>query len=442
MLYLLSCRAAARRYAHRDVADAFSASTAVGGAPSLPQGRRSHRQFLPERMSRLTPPPLSLYLHFPWCVRKCPYCDFNSYTLHGRLDETGYLDALERDMATQARNVAGRRIVSVFMGGGTPSLFPPAAIARALDIARKHLDFATDAEVTMEANPGTIERGRFGEYKAAGVNRVSLGAQSFDANTLQTLGRIHSPDETRRAAEELHAAELTNFNLDLMYALPGQDVAAALSDIESAIALKPTHLSHYQLTLEPGTVFAARAPADLPTDDTAAEILAVCGARLAEAGFEQYEVSAYAQVGRQCRHNLNYWTFGDYLGIGAGAHGKITSPGEIIRTTHTRDPRRYATAPVTARTPVPEADLPFEFMLNALRLTGGFEIETFSERTGLAWEVVAPPVRKLVERGLLEVEGTRLQATGDGLRFLNDLLLSFLPERPGLTGGFGLSTAI
>lgn len=403
-------------------------------------------------MSRLIAPPLSLYLHFPWCVRKCPYCDFNSYTLHGKLDETGYLDALERDIANQAPEVAGRTIVSVFMGGGTPSLFPPAAIARVLDAARRHLTFAGDVEVTMEANPGTIERGRFAEYRAAGVNRVSLGAQSFNANTLQTLGRIHSPDETRRAAEELHAAGLTNFNLDLMYALPGQDVSAALSDVESAIALKPTHLSHYQLTLEPGTVFAAQPPADLPTDDTAAEILAVCGARLAEAGFAQYEVSAYAQPDRQCRHNLNYWTFGDYLGVGAGAHGKITitetggrhpgSRGAIIRTTQARDPRRYAASPTPSRAPVPEAQRPFEFMLNALRLTEGFEIKTFSERTGLAWEMVAPEVQKLLHQQLLEVQGTRLHATIVGLRFLNNLLLSFLDETPQTTGGFGLSTAI
>jgi len=411
-------------------------------------------------MSRLIAPPLSLYLHFPWCVRKCPYCDFNSHTLHGKLDETGYLDALERDIASQAPEVAGRTIVSVFMGGGTPSLFPPAAIARVLDAARRHLTIASDVEVTMEANPGTIERGRFAEYRAAGVNRVSLGAQSFNANTLQILGRIHSPDETRRAAEELHAAGLTNFNLDLMYALPGQDVAAALSDVESAIALKPTHLSHYQLTLEPGTVFAAQPPADLPTDDTAAEILAECGARLAEAGFAQYEVSAYAQPDRQCRHNLNYWTFGDYLGVGAGAHGKITTPesgsgahsatavhhpgtcGAIIRTTQARDPRRYTAAPSPARTAVPEAQRPFEFMLNALRLTEGFEIKTFSERTGLAWDVVAPEVQKLLDQQLLEVQGTRLHATMVGLRFLNNLLLSFLDETPQTTGAFGLSTAI
>ena len=420
-------------------------------------------------MSRLVPPPLSLYLHFPWCVRKCPYCDFNSYTLNGQLQEAAYLEALERDLETQAPEVAGREVISIFMGGGTPSLFPPSAIDRVLAAARRHLTFASDVEVTMEANPGTIERGRFAEYRAAGVNRVSLGAQSFDTRTLQVLGRIHSPDETRRAAEELHAAGLTNFNLDLMYALPGQDVAAALADVESALALKPTHLSHYQLTLEPGTVFAAQPPADLPTDDTAAEILAVCGARLAEAGFGQYEVSAYAQPGRQCRHNLNYWTFGDYLGVGAGAHGKITRVGDdldafvhgdlgpgarsarahfrdlrgaIIRTTQSRDPRRYVAAPTATRTPVPEAQRPFEFMLNALRLIDGFEIPTFEQRTGLPWETVVREVDELLTRNLLEVQGLRLRTTIVGLRFLNNLLLSFLEETPQTTGAFGLSTAI
>ena len=445
-------------------------------------------------MSGLISPPLSLYLHFPWCVRKCPYCDFNSYTLHGELDESRYLEALERDIESQAPQVTGREIVSIFMGGGTPSLFSPLAIQRVLDAARRSLTFAQDVEVTMEANPGTIERGRFAEYRAAGVNRVSLGAQSFDAKTLTALGRIHSPDETRRAAEELHAAGLTNFNLDLMYALPGQDVTAAMLDVESAIALAPTHLSHYQLTLEPGTVFAAQPP-ELPSDDTAAEILAACGARLEEAGFEQYEVSAYAQAGRRCRHNLNYWTFGDYLGVGAGAHGKITaaggpsdsaakpagespgtathageSPGTaphggvppstatragappgtsthagtIIRTTQPRDPRRYvATTPAAiTRKPVPEADLPFEFMLNALRLVEGFEIETFAQRTGLEWSAVADEVQRNRERGLLAVAGNRVAATKVGLQFLNNLLLSFLTETPGLTGAFGLSTAI
>ena len=400
-------------------------------------------------MSRLVTPPLSLYLHFPWCVRKCPYCDFNSYTLHGGLEENRYLEALEQDIESQSAQVAGREVISIFMGGGTPSLFSPSAIARVLAATRRYLAVAADVEVTMEANPGTIERGRFAEYRAAGVNRVSLGAQSFDAQRLLTLGRIHSPDETRRAAEELHAAGLANFNLDLMYALPGQDVAAALTDVEAAIALAPTQLSHYQLTLEPGTVFAAQPPPDLPGDDTAAEILAVCGNRLAEAGFAQYEVSGYAQTGRQCRHNLNYWTFGDYLGVGAGAHGKLTFPGSgsIVRTTQAREPRRYLAAPAAlTRKNVPAADLPFEFMLNALRLVAGFEVETFVQRTGLDWNVIAPQVESLIARQLLAVQGTRLLTTLVGLRFLNDLLLSFLelrpPETPQTTGAFGLSTAV
>ena len=396
-------------------------------------------------MSRLVTPPLALYMHFPWCVRKCPYCDFNSYTLHGDLEEDRYLEALERDLHSQSVDVAGREVISIFLGGGTPSLFSPGAIARMLAATRRHLAVAADVEVTMEANPGTIERGRFAEYRAAGVNRVSLGAQSFDAQRLVALGRIHSPDETRRAAEELHAAGLGNFNLDLMYALPGQDVAAALSDVEAAIALAPTHLSHYQLTLEAGTVFAAQPP-DLPSDDVAAEILAVCGGRLAEAGFAQYEVSGYAQAGRQCRHNLNYWTFGDYLGIGAGAHGKLTFPasGSIVRTVQAREPRRYLAGGPAAltRRSVPATDLPFEFMLNALRLVDGFEIETFGQRTGLAWDSIASEVAGLISRQLLVVQGTRLHTTVTGLRFLNDLLLSFLSETPQTTGAFGLSTAV
>ncbi len=260
-------------------------------------------------MSDLSTPPLSLYVHFPWCVRKCPYCDFNSYTLHGELDERRYVEALERDLEAQAVDVREREVVSVFFGGGTPSLFSPDAIGRVIAAARRHLTFASDAEVTMEANPGAIERGKFGEYRAAGLTRVSLGAQSFDPRRLEVLGRIHSPDETRRAASELHAAGLDNFNLDLMYALPGQGVDGAIRDLEEALALEPAHVSHYQLTLEPGTVFAARPPV-LPEDDSAADMLAECLLRLTAAGFEHYEVSAYARRGRQCRHNLNYWTFG------------------------------------------------------------------------------------------------------------------------------------
>src|SRR6516225_7101528 len=291
-------------------------------------------------VSALATPPLALYVHFPWCVRKCPYCDFNSYTLSGALPQEPYVARLARDIAAQAPQVAGRAVTSVFFGGGTPSLFSPQAIGRVLEAARRHLVVAHDAEVTLEANPGAIERGAFREYRAAGVTRVSLGAQSFDERALHALGRIHSPADTRRAAAELHAAGLGNFNLDLMYGLPGQEVAGATRDLEAALALAPAHLSHYQLTLEPGTVFAARPPA-LPGDDACAAMLDACLARLAAAGFAQYEVSAYARPGAQCRHNLNYWTFGDYLGVGAGAHGKLTlpAPGRIVRTTQPREPR-------------------------------------------------------------------------------------------------------
>ena len=260
----------------------------------------------------LETPPLSLYLHFPWCVRKCPYCDFNSYTLSGALPEAAYLQALTRDLSEQAAlpQVAGRSLTSIFMGGGTPSLFSPAAIGRVLEQARELIVFAPDIEITLEANPGTIERGRFAEYAAAGVNRVSLGAQSFGAQQLEVLGRIHSSAETVLAAEELHAAGLDNFNLDLMYGLPQQDVAGARSDLRQALALAPAHISHYHLTMEPGTVFGAQPP-PLPGEDSVELMLQECAEELAGADFGHYEVSAYAHAGAQCRHNLNYWTFGD-----------------------------------------------------------------------------------------------------------------------------------
>ena len=395
-------------------------------------------------MPTLLAPPLSLYVHFPWCVRKCPYCDFNSYTLNGALAQEPYLARLARDLAAQAPLVAGRTVQTVFLGGGTPSLFSPRSIEQVLALAHQHLGLASDAEVTLEANPGTIERGAFAEYRAAGVNRVSLGAQSFDGATLEALGRIHSPQETRIAAQELHAAGLSNFNLDLMYALPGQDVAAAVRDVEEALALQPAHLSHYQLTLEPGTVFAALPPA-LPDDDVAAQMLSSCAERLAQAGFAQYEVSAYAQPGRQCRHNLNYWNFGDYVGIGAGAHGKIThaGSGQIERTLQMREPRRYLAAADAqlARRCIAAAELPFEFMLNALRLPGGFARAAFLERTGLAWGSIAAPVQVAVERGLVLCSDWGVHPTPLGLRFLNEALLLFMAEKAELTSESVLSTA-
>ena len=395
-------------------------------------------------MSTLAAPPLALYVHFPWCVRKCPYCDFNSYALNGEPPQAPYLARLARDIEAQAPQVAGRKLASVFFGGGTPSLFSPEAIGRVLQAARRQLPLAADAEVTLEANPGAIERGAFREYRAAGVTRVSLGAQSFDARALERLGRIHSPAETRRAAAELHAAGLPNFNLDLMYGLPGQDLAAAVRDIEEALALSPTHLSHYHLTLEPGTVFAARPPA-LPDEDECAAMSEECASRLSAAGFAQYEVSAYARPGAQCRHNLNYWTFGDYLGIGAGAHGKLTfdAAGRIVRTTQLREPRRYlaaADAALAVRTIAPR-ELPFEFMLNALRLTAGFAEASFILRTGLPWHAVAAPVRAALAAGLLVRTAEGYRPSEHGLRFLNDLLLAFLPETPKKTGASALSMA-
>ena len=384
-------------------------------------------------MPALTTPPLALYVHFPWCVRKCPYCDFNSYTLTGELPQPAYLGRLTRDLAAQAPQVAGREVISVFLGGGTPSLFSPRSIGELLAAARRELRLAADVEVTLEANPGAIERGAFRDYRAAGVTRVSLGAQSFDQATLSALGRIHSPAETRRAAEELHAAGLENFNLDLMYALPGQDVSAALRDLRQALALSPGHLSHYQLTLEPGTVFAARPP-PLPDEDAAAAMLEACAALLGEAGFAQYEVSAYALAGRQCRHNLNYWTFGDYLGVGAGAHGKLTFPqrARIVRTVQLREPRRYLAAADQAlvRRVIPARELPFEFMLNALRLTGGFDAQLFAGRTGLDWQEIAAPVQAAITRGLIVRTPTGLRPSELGRRFLNDVLLGFMPETP------------
>ena len=383
-------------------------------------------------MTVLENPPLALYAHFPWCVRKCPYCDFNSYTLRGELAEDEYVAALCADLAAQAGEVHGREVRSIFLGGGTPSLFSPRAIEVVLRAARERLRLAAGLEVTLEANPGTIERGRFAEYRAAGVSRVSLGAQSFDAGRLAALGRIHSPEETRRAAEELHAAGLENFNLDLMYGLPGQDAAGAAQDLESALALGPAHLSHYQLTLEPGTPFAARPPG-LPEEDLLERVLEHSRERLAIAGFEQYEVSAYARAGRQCLHNLNYWRFGDYLGIGAGAHGKLTraAAGEVVRNAQAREPRRYlasAAQGAANRQIVSAEQRPFEFMLNALRLREGFEPDLFTRRTGLAWAAVAGALERLRVRGLIEREGTRYRASPLGWRFLNDVLLDFLPE--------------
>jgi oxygen-independent coproporphyrinogen-3 oxidase len=376
-------------------------------------------------------PPLALYAHFPWCVQKCPYCDFNSYTLRDELPERRYVDALIRDFDAQLPEVAGRTLSSIFLGGGTPSLFSPAAIGELLEHLRAQLGFADAMEVTLEANPGTIERGRFAEYRAAGVTRVSLGAQSFDPRQLKLLGRIHSADETRRAAEELHAAGLANFNLDLMYALPGQSAEEAEADVRAALALAPTHVSQYHLTIEPGTVFAA-APPTQPADEIVEEMLARSLQLLAAAGFDQYEVSGYARAGARCQHNLNYWTFGDYLGIGAGAHGKISYPSRdlVVRTQQTREPRRYLAAEPGAliRKPIAIRDLPFEFAMNGFRLVEGFPEELFSARTGLPSAILERALAPLVTRELVDRGGGAWRATPAGFRFLNDILVELLPK--------------
>jgi oxygen-independent coproporphyrinogen-3 oxidase len=386
----------------------------------------------------LSAPPLALYLHFPWCVRKCPYCDFNSHTLHGELPQQAYIDALLADLDAQRPQLDDRAIVSVFLGGGTPSLFAPEALDRLFAALRQRLAFLPGAEITLEANPGTIERGRFADYRAAGINRVSLGAQSFAPQMLERLGRIHSAEDTRAAVAELHAAGLGNFNLDLMYALPGQDLAGALADVRAALELAPAHISHYQLTMEPGTVFGGRPPPGLPDDELSYHMQQQCQSLLAHAGYAQYEISAYARAGAQCAHNLNYWRFGDYLGVGAGAHGKLTqrATGIIVRTTRQREPRRFlargATAPPLVRQ-VPSADLPYEFMMNSLRLLGGFEQPLFEAHTGLRWETVSARVQRLAGRGLVErfaAGPDRWRPTDLGLRFLNDVIAEFLPAGP------------
>ena len=379
--------------------------------------------------------PLSLYVHIPWCVKKCPYCDFNSHAQNGALPVDAYIDALGADLdADLTRFGAKREVVSVFFGGGTPSLFAPDAIARILDGASKRLAFRDGVEVTMETNPGTVEHGRFDDYLKAGVTRLSFGMQSFDDDKLLRLGRIHSANEAVRAIRTAQNSGYDNINLDLMYALPGQSLDGALDDIERAIALSPAHISHYQLTLEPNTLFAAKPP-PLPDEDSAWDMQEACQRRLAEAGYAQYEVSAYARDGRRCAHNLNYWTFGDYFGIGAGAHGKLTdaASNEIVRTTKVKLPRSYLERAARneafgTNDAVAREQIPFEFMLNALRLSDGVPIADFESHTGLARASIAAPLAQARARGWLDADDTHLRPTESGRRFLNDLIGLFLPE--------------
>jgi oxygen-independent coproporphyrinogen-3 oxidase len=382
-------------------------------------------------------PTLSLYVHIPWCVKKCPYCDFNSHAREGALPVDAYVDAtladLDRDLAQFGDALAAREVRSIFLGGGTPSLFAPDAIARLIGGAAERLAFRDGIEITMETNPGTVEHGRFDEYLRAGVTRISFGVQSFDDDKLRRLGRIHSAGEADRAIKTAQDAGFDDINLDLMYALPDQTLEGALADVERAIAFEPSHVSHYQLTLEPNTLFAAKPP-PLPDADAAWDMQEACQRRLADAGYAQYEVSAYAREGRRCAHNLNYWTFGDYLGIGAGAHGKITrADGRVVRSTKVRLPRSYLDRAARREAfgsiePVATAQLPFEFMLNALRLNDGIGIDAFEQRTGLSRSEIAAPLARARQRGWLDADPEAFRPTESGRRFLNDLIALFLPD--------------
>jgi oxygen-independent coproporphyrinogen-3 oxidase len=382
--------------------------------------------------SRLTMlPPLALYVHVPWCVRKCPYCDFNSHELRDALPEVPYVDALISDLEQALPSVWGRRVHSIFFGGGTPSLLSAAAIDRLLAGFRARLALAADAEITLEANPGTFEADKFREFRAAGVNRLSIGVQSFNSDHLARLGRIHDDRQARRAIEIAQAC-FENFNLDLMYALPEQTIAEAASDVEEALTANAPHLSFYQLTIEPNTLFH-RFPPRLPDEDRAAAIGELVERRLVSAGYIHYETSAYARAGSECRHNLNYWRFGDYLGIGAGAHSKISFADRIVREVRVKHPRDYLRrAPngeaVHERYEVARRELPLEFMMNALRLAEGFAVALFVERTGLQIAAVERALATAEERGLIERDHERIRPTALGRRFLNDLLELFLPN--------------
>ena len=376
-------------------------------------------------------PPLSLYIHIPWCVRKCPYCDFNSHAATGGLPEVAYVAALLSDLEQDLPKVTGRTVETVFIGGGTPSLFSPEAIHAVLEGIAARLPIAASAEITLEANPGTAESGKFRGFRQAGINRLSMGVQSFNDRHLQALGRIHDSREAKLAAEIAVAAGFDNFNLDLMFGLPGQTREDALDDIRCAMELKPMHLSFYQLTLEPNTLFH-RYPPTLPGDDTLWAIQQACQALMDRHGYRQYEVSAYAKAGFRCRHNVNYWRFGDYLGIGAGAHGKLSAAsGNIARSWKVRHPARYLE---TAGTPagiggwnrVEKEELPLEFMMNHLRLREGFQGSVFTERTGLPFSALEPALSQCLEDALLEHVDGFIRCTEQGWNFLDTVLEKFL----------------
>ena len=402
--------------------------------PHVTTGQTASVTFLAPGSIRLAAlPPLSLYVHIPWCVRKCPYCDFNSHEATQGADalpEESYLAALRADLEDALPLIWGRRVHAVFIGGGTPSLFSAAAIDTLLSDIRARLPLDADAEVTLEANPGTFEAEKFASYRKSGINRLSIGIQSFDDDCLAALGRIHDGRQARRAIE-IARENFANFNLDLMYGLPGQTEASAKKDLELACSYAPPHLSFYQLTIEPNTVFSKYPPV-LPPDEISGSIESSIEQVLGARGYEHYEISAWAQPGMRSRHNLNYWNFGDYLGIGAGAHSKLSFPERVVRQVRYRQPKVYldradqSLSLVQAQHEVQRIDLPFEFMLNALRLVEGFELSRFFERTGVPIFEVEPVLRKAEEQGLVARDLARLRPTPLGLRFLNDLQERFL----------------
>jgi oxygen-independent coproporphyrinogen-3 oxidase len=401
------------------------AATAAGE----PSGDALARYLRPGTLTLGALPPLSLYVHVPWCLKKCPYCDFNSHEAPGQLPQARYLEALRADLEAALPFVWGRRVHSIFIGGGTPSLFTPEGIETLLGDVRARLPLEPGCEVTLEANPGTFERDRFRGYRQAGVTRLSVGVQSFDDDQLAALGRVHDAAQARSALEEA-ARSFDTFNLDLMYALPGQTLAGLEADLRQALAFEPPHLSIYHLTIEPNTFFA-KYPPRLPDDDTASDMLDLIAERTSAAGLARYEVSAFARPGHRCAHNLNYWQFGDYLGVGAGAHGKLSIPHRVVRQVRFRDPARYmaqalAGAAVAQDDEVTREQLPFEFMLNALRLREGFELAHFCERTGLPLTAIQQPLREAEARGFIERDWQRVRPTALGFDFLSDLQALFL----------------
>lgn len=420
--------------------------TSAGLQGAHPAGHDAATAYLrPGTLSLAGLPPLSLYVHLPWCLKKCPYCDFNSHERSAGqgLPETRYLQALRADLEAALPLVWGRKVHSVFIGGGTPSLFSPEGIEQLLADVRALLPLEPGCEVTLEANPGTFEAERFRAFRQAGVTRLSLGVQSFDDGALRRLGRVHDARQARAAVAEAREAFET-FNLDLMYALPGQDLAALQADLDAALAFEPPHLSLYHLTMEPNTVFGSRPPEGLPDEDGASAMLDRVIERTKSVGLERYEVSAFARPGHRCRHNLNYWRFGDYLGIGAGAHGKLSFPHRVIRQVRWREPETYMTQALQGRAmsnehEVARRDLPFEFMLNALRLREGFDLQDYGARTGLPLSSIQRSLEQARERGLLEPEeeihdtagaplaARRVKPTARGFDFLSDLQAMFLP---------------